>query len=226
METENVGKYFLQNCTAGFVGNSPLFWAKGDSGYTPWVAEAKEWTKEEAVSQVQGTRGTHTWKLWRAADVRRLAKRTVDMQDLNKLLEPPTFEEGDAVTRILGGQPMTLKVTEVTDDLITCGSWTFCPKTGAEIDAGLDWGPPPMQTGSFLQEIANPVRKAPVLSESGHYWCYTLDVDGNPLETEGKPSIVWYQKADEGPGEVQLLGYDVPLPYHPKKYQLLERVEY
>jgi hypothetical protein len=139
------------------------------------------------------------------------------------------MKKGDEVTRVMAGQPMTLIVAEVTDELIICGSWTFCPKTGAEIDEDLDWGPPPMRTGSYLKELTTPTVEEFAPTGSGHYWCYTLDGEGNPLETEGKPSVVWYQEADDGSGEVQferLLGYDVPLPYHPRKYRLLERIEY
>ena len=87
--------YFLQNCTAGFVGNSPLFWAK-TGGYTPWIAEAKEWSKDEAELMITGTKGTHTWKIWLTDDVRRLAKRTVDMQDLHRLAERKQAERKQA----------------------------------------------------------------------------------------------------------------------------------
>jgi len=55
------------------------------------------------------------------------------------------------VTRMLAGTiPMELTVTELTDDIITCGAWTFCRHTGAEIDEDLGWGPPPLRTGSYL----------------------------------------------------------------------------
>jgi hypothetical protein len=60
---------------------------------------------------------------------------------------------GDTVRRMLAGTiPIDLKVTELTDDLITTGGgWTFCRKTGAEIDEDLGWGP--QGTGSILVEI-------------------------------------------------------------------------
>jgi hypothetical protein len=47
---------------------------------------------------------------------------------------------------------MELKVTQVTKELIHCGPWTFDPYTGAEVDKMLDWGPPPKNTGSFIQK--------------------------------------------------------------------------
>ncbi len=57
---------------------------------------------------------------------------------------------GDNAVRWLAGLPMRVRVTEVTDDLVKCGAWEFDRDTGAEVDADLDWGPPPKHTGSFL----------------------------------------------------------------------------
>lgn len=76
--------YLLQNCTAGYCGNSPMFWRQGGSGYTPWIAEAQVWTKEAAEFQIRSTRGSHTWQMWPLALIREHAKATVDIQDLRK----------------------------------------------------------------------------------------------------------------------------------------------
>jgi len=76
--------YLLQNCSAGYVGNSPVFWRKGGSGYTQWIDEAKRWTLEEVKAQIRSTSGTHTWKAWSLDAVEDMAKRTVDIQDLRK----------------------------------------------------------------------------------------------------------------------------------------------
>ena len=77
--------YLLQNCTAGYCGNSPMFWRAGGSGYTPWIADAKVWTKEEAEQQIRSTHGSHVWKMWPLAMIRTAMKTTVDIQDLRKL---------------------------------------------------------------------------------------------------------------------------------------------
>jgi len=74
--------YLLQNCTGGYVGNSPCFWHKDDSGYTPWIDDAKRWTKEEAELQIRSTQGSHTWKMWPLHQITAAAKSTVDIQDL------------------------------------------------------------------------------------------------------------------------------------------------
>jgi hypothetical protein len=79
----------LQNCTAGYLGNSPVFWREDGSGYTQWIDEAKRWPEAEADAQIRSTSGTHDWRKWPLAVVEKLAKRTIDIQEaisvLNKL---------------------------------------------------------------------------------------------------------------------------------------------
>lgn len=63
-----------------------------------------------------------------------------------------TLSVGDTVTRMLGGSlPMKLKITQIKDGLIHCGPWTFCPKTGMEIDEELGWNA--NHSGSYLAEL-------------------------------------------------------------------------
>lgn len=64
---------------------------------------------------------------------------------------------GDKVTRWLAGKvPMELIITEVTDDKIVGSAhgceWEFDPKTGAEIDDHLEWGPKYGITGSYIEK--------------------------------------------------------------------------
>lgn len=76
--------YLLQNCDCPFLGNSPVFWREGGSGYTQWIDEAKRWTKEEAESQIRSTRGSHRWEMWPLSQITAAKKFTVDIQDLRK----------------------------------------------------------------------------------------------------------------------------------------------
>lgn len=63
---------------------------------------------------------------------------------------------GMKLTRLLGGTiPQTLTVTGIENNVIRCGDWEFDLVTGAEIDDYLDWGPPPLMTGSYIKEIAD-----------------------------------------------------------------------
>lgn len=46
---------------------------------------------------------------------------------------------GDKVTRMLCGTiPITIKVTNVTEDRIICGAWEFDKTSGIEIDEEID----------------------------------------------------------------------------------------
>ena len=46
---------------------------------------------------------------------------------------------GDIVTRMLmGGIPMKIKITDITDLRIICGPWEFDKITGIEIDDEID----------------------------------------------------------------------------------------
>ena len=60
---------------------------------------------------------------------------------------------GQKVTRIIGGMPMRLTVTKVTEKTIECGPWVFDRESGAEIDEELCWGPPPLGTGSYITTL-------------------------------------------------------------------------
>jgi hypothetical protein len=75
-------KYYLQNIGAGFLGNSPFWWANGGNGYTADIDEAQLFEKGEAQSIVKSTKGTHKWKIWSEKRVKSAIYRTVDMQKL------------------------------------------------------------------------------------------------------------------------------------------------
>lgn len=81
----------------------------------------------------------------------------VNMSNLKNL------KVGDKVTRWLGGKvPNILIVLKIENNQIKCGlppgeaeawnypDWDFDLETGAEIDDYLNWGAPPLKTGSFI----------------------------------------------------------------------------
>jgi hypothetical protein len=76
--------YLLQNCTAGYVGNSPVFWRKGGAGYTQWVEEAERFTYKAARQIVRSTRGSHSWEIWPEEMVVANLRSTVDIQALRR----------------------------------------------------------------------------------------------------------------------------------------------
>lgn len=76
------------------------------------------------------------------------------------------LEVGKKLTRLLGGEIPMIVVIEsidiktntfmvnVEDSNIPVGEgWTFCSKTGYEIDDFLKWGPRYKRSGSFIKEI-------------------------------------------------------------------------
>lgn len=80
--------FLLQNESAGYVGNSPVFWHKSGSGYTQWVDDARLFTSDEAQAVIRSTQGTHRWKLWTAEEIQSVMRWTVDIQDLRKNAGP------------------------------------------------------------------------------------------------------------------------------------------
>jgi uncharacterized protein (UPF0333 family) len=74
--------YLLQNKSAGFLGNSPLWWQKGGNGYTDNIDNAQEFTYEEASTRINSTKSTHNFVMWDAALVRSKSYRIVDAQHL------------------------------------------------------------------------------------------------------------------------------------------------
>lgn len=74
--------YYLQNLNAGYVGNSPLLWHKGDRGYTPDLDQAKLFSRDEARAVIRGTKGTHHWRMISEKDANAAAYRTIDVQHL------------------------------------------------------------------------------------------------------------------------------------------------
>ena len=73
--------YLLQNLTAGYIGNSPVFWHKNNNSYTQWINDAKEFTLQEAEEIIKTTTGTQ-WRIWPTQLIHKKAKLTTDIQDL------------------------------------------------------------------------------------------------------------------------------------------------
>jgi hypothetical protein len=47
-------EYYIQNKNAGYLGNSPMWWAKGRNGYTCDLNNAHKFTEEEAKKICEG----------------------------------------------------------------------------------------------------------------------------------------------------------------------------
>lgn len=83
-------------------------------------------TREERMK----AEGLAAWKK-REAEKKRIKE---DFEPLCEL-DFPKLQKDDIILRQLGGLiPMELKITDVTEDRIICGSWEFDRNTGIEID--------------------------------------------------------------------------------------------
>jgi len=81
---ESKDLYLVQNKTAGYVGNSPMWWSADDCGYTPWVGDAKRFSIEEANALVDSLKGSHDLDVWPLSHVLQNSQLTVDIQKLRK----------------------------------------------------------------------------------------------------------------------------------------------
>ena len=75
--------YLLQNNSAGYCGDYPLFWCEG-GGYSPDIDQAKRWTEDEALMQIASTRGSHFWMMWKEEDCLNAVVRVVNSEKLPK----------------------------------------------------------------------------------------------------------------------------------------------
>jgi len=78
-------EYYLQNCSAGYIGDFPVFWHKTNSGYTPYIDDAKVFTRAEADEVMRSTQGTHSWATWPVATCQAAATRVVSIERLRRL---------------------------------------------------------------------------------------------------------------------------------------------
>lgn len=76
--------WYVQNVNAGYVGNNPMFWAKGGNGYTSYIDKAELFDAAAAVELLKSD--AKKWKAWPAALVSECTYRTVESQHLGRHL--------------------------------------------------------------------------------------------------------------------------------------------
>ena len=77
--------YVLQNVSAGYVGDCALFWRKNAGGYTTNLNEAEQMTLAQAEAIINGTAGSHQWRLWEWEDLFVASVPHVTQAALNEL---------------------------------------------------------------------------------------------------------------------------------------------
>lgn len=73
--------YFLQNVTAGYVGDYVVFW-NDKGGYTTDIDSAKKFTSKDADDIIRATRGSHSWTKWPVKLVEDNITRVVNITQL------------------------------------------------------------------------------------------------------------------------------------------------
>lgn len=79
--------YYIQNVSAGYLGNSIIFYGKKGEGYTSNIDKAEVLTKDEAVALLESDQ--NKWAAWSVDYVKKSGgiTRVVDMQFLDYKLK-------------------------------------------------------------------------------------------------------------------------------------------
>jgi len=72
--------YYIQNKNAGFMGNAPVWWAKGSNGYTSDLNNAEKFTREEAKKICEGNPNKNVAYTVEYIDNNKGIQRVIDCQ--------------------------------------------------------------------------------------------------------------------------------------------------
>jgi hypothetical protein len=94
---EEMMKYYIQRHASGYLGNAPIWWCKGDAGYSAYLENAKIFTKEEA-EKILGcdiNKKSEKYKAYPCAFIDSIPHRVFDMQDFRELEQWLLINEGE-----------------------------------------------------------------------------------------------------------------------------------
>jgi len=75
--------YYIQNKEAGYLGNSPRWYARNGSGYTAYIQGAERFPEERARRMVE--ENPDKWRMFKCADVDQRLHLIYDSQDNDRL---------------------------------------------------------------------------------------------------------------------------------------------
>lgn len=75
-------EYYVRDVSRGYLGNSPVWWAVNDQGYTAYLSGAKRFTAKEAM---EATSKADDLQIYRCAEIDKRAHLVFDMQDFGRL---------------------------------------------------------------------------------------------------------------------------------------------
>lgn len=76
----NYTNYYLRNKEAGFLGNAPMWWAKGGSGYTAYIDNAEKFNKKDAEKMV--AEDPSKWEIFPCGLINQHYRKVFDWQDI------------------------------------------------------------------------------------------------------------------------------------------------
>ncbi len=77
-------KYYVQRHASGVVGNSLVWWALYDLGYTCDIKKAKVWSEEKSAELIGRDRGEE-YTRWPKDRIDQIIQHHVDVQDVRRL---------------------------------------------------------------------------------------------------------------------------------------------
>ena len=75
-------QYYIQRIASGLLGNSPVWWAKGGSGYTSYIQNAEKFSLEDAAKLVMDY---DKYAMWSCDEVNKRLHLVYDIQDKKNL---------------------------------------------------------------------------------------------------------------------------------------------
>jgi hypothetical protein len=103
--------FYIQNVSAGYIGNNPVFWAIGGRGYTSYIDRAEKFSEADARAMVD--HDSRKWRMWSVEEVEPHIYRTVECQTLEAeryKKKPPVIE---AQERMLNAAPDLLEALQL-----------------------------------------------------------------------------------------------------------------
>lgn len=79
VEIQTEPRFYLQNKDAGYLGNAPIWWAKGGKGYTAYIKGAERFTMEKAKDLVNSN--PSKFAMYSCAEIESRLHFVFDMQD-------------------------------------------------------------------------------------------------------------------------------------------------
>lgn len=88
-----IKEFYVHRKYSPYIGNAPVWWKKGDAGYTHYLEGAKRFGEEAAMALVQSN--PEKWAAYPCDLIDRRAHIVFDEQELNRLEEMPDYENSE-----------------------------------------------------------------------------------------------------------------------------------